>query len=44
VTARRADKRFPIPSPDIEREVGGEVQAATGWPVDLERPEPAYSR
>jgi thiamine biosynthesis protein ThiI len=39
VTARRADKRFPIPSPDIEREVGRRVQAATGWPVDLERPD-----
>ena len=39
VTARRADKRFPIPSPDIEREVGRRVQAATGWPVDLEQPD-----
>ena len=38
VTARRADKRFPIPSPDIEREVGRRVQAATGWPVDLSHP------
>jgi thiamine biosynthesis protein ThiI len=39
VTARRADKRFPIPSPDIEREVGRRVQQATGWPVDLSRPD-----
>ena len=39
VSARRADKRFPIPSPDIEREVGGRVQEATGWPVDLSNPE-----
>ncbi len=39
VTARRADKRFPVPSPDIEREVGRRVQAATGWPVDLSHPE-----
>ena len=39
VTARRADKRFPIPTPDIEREVGRRVQQATGWPVDLERPD-----
>jgi thiamine biosynthesis protein ThiI len=38
VLARRADKRFPIPSPDIERHVGKHVQAATGWPVDLSRP------
>ena len=27
ITARRADKRFPIPSPDIERAVGARVQA-----------------
>lgn len=38
VLARRADKRFPIPTPDIERHVGRHVQAATGWPVDLSRP------
>jgi len=39
VTARRADKRFQIPSPDIEREVGRRVQEATGWPVNLSRPD-----
>jgi len=39
VTARRADKRFPIPTPSIEREVGSHVQAATGWPVNLSHPE-----
>lgn len=38
VVARRADKRFPVPSPDIERHVGRLVQEATGWPVDLSRP------
>ncbi len=38
ISARRADKRFPIPSPDIEREVGRRVQEATGWPVDLSHP------
>jgi thiamine biosynthesis protein ThiI len=38
ISARRADKRFPIPSPDIEREIGRRVQQATGWPVDLSRP------
>ncbi len=38
ITARRADKRFPMPSPDIEREVGRRVQQATGWPVNLDRP------
>jgi len=39
VTARRADKRFQTPSPDIEREVGRRVQAATGWPVNLNNPD-----
>ncbi len=39
IAARRADKRFPIPSPDIERLVGRRVQEATGWPVNLSAPE-----
>jgi thiamine biosynthesis protein ThiI len=39
IAARRADKRFPIPSPEIERYVGRAVQAATGWPVDLDHPD-----
>ena len=39
VRARRADKRFPMPSPDIERLVGGRVQEAFGWPVKLDDPE-----
>ena len=39
VRARRADKRFPMPSPDIERLVGGRVQEAFGWPVNLDDPE-----
>jgi tRNA uracil 4-sulfurtransferase len=38
VTARRADKRFPVPSPAIEREVGRRVQEATGWKVNLDHP------
>jgi tRNA uracil 4-sulfurtransferase len=38
VAARRADKRFPLPSPEIERLVGRRVQEATGWPVDLSHP------
>ena len=38
IAARRADKRFPIASPDIEREIGRRVQEATGWPVDLSHP------
>jgi thiamine biosynthesis protein ThiI len=39
VRARRADKRFPIPTPDIERHIGTHVQAARGWAVDLSHPE-----
>jgi len=39
VSARRADKRYPLPSPQIEREVGGRIQAVKGWKVDLENPE-----
>lgn len=38
VTARRADKRFPRTSPQIERDLGGRIKAAKGWRVDLERP------
>jgi thiamine biosynthesis protein ThiI len=36
VSARRADKRFPLTSPQVEREVGGRIQEARGWAVDLE--------
>ena len=36
VSARRADKRFPMTSPQVEREVGGRIKAARGWRVDLE--------
>ena len=39
VSARRADKRFPLTSPQVEREVGGRVKNARGWKVDLENPE-----
>jgi thiamine biosynthesis protein ThiI len=39
IKARRADKRFPIPSPDIEREIGRRVQDVSGWRVDLSHPE-----
>jgi thiamine biosynthesis protein ThiI len=39
VSARRADKRLPWTSPQIEREVGGRVRLARGWRVDLEKPE-----
>ena len=39
VSARRADKRFPLTSPQIEREIGGRIKQAKGWRVDLENPE-----
>jgi thiamine biosynthesis protein ThiI len=38
VSARRADKRLPFTSPDIEREVGGRIKEAKGWRVDLGHP------
>jgi len=39
VRCLRSDKRFPLTSIEIEREIGSRVQAATGWPVDLGRPQ-----
>ncbi len=36
VSARRADKRIPFTSPQLEREVGGLIKVATGWPVNLD--------
>ena len=39
VSARRADKRFPLTSPQIEREVGGRIKEARRWHVDLDEPE-----
>ena len=39
VSARRADKRFPLTSPQIEREVGGRIKDARGWKVDLSKPD-----
>ena len=38
VSVRRADKRFPFTSPQIEREVGGLIKEARGWRVDLSNP------
>jgi thiamine biosynthesis protein ThiI len=37
VSVRRADKRFPLTSPQVEREVGGRIKLARGWDVDLEQ-------
>jgi thiamine biosynthesis protein ThiI len=39
VSVRRADKRFPLTSPQVEREVGGRIKIASGWTVDLEHAE-----
>lgn len=39
VKARRADKSYPLTSPEIERQVGGRIKAARGWPVDLKHPQ-----
>jgi thiamine biosynthesis protein ThiI len=36
VSVRRADKRFPLTSPQAEREIGGRIKNARGWRVDLE--------
>ena len=36
VSVRRADKRFPMTSPQIEREVGGRIKEARGWTVNLD--------
>ena len=38
LSARRSDKRFPLTSPQIEREVGGRIKEARGWHVDLSHP------
>ena len=36
VTTKRADKSFPHDSPDVSREVGGEIFEKFNWKVDLE--------
>ncbi len=38
VAARRADKRYPISSPEIERRIGARIKMARGWRVDLSQP------
>jgi thiamine biosynthesis protein ThiI len=39
VRTRREDKRYPMNSVEIDRAVGGEVQEALGFKVDLDAPE-----
>jgi thiamine biosynthesis protein ThiI len=36
VFVRRADQHYPIPSPDLARDLGSKVWHARGWKVDLE--------
>lgn len=36
ISASRADKSFPLISPEIERELGTAVQERTGWSVQLD--------
>ncbi len=38
VSVRRADKRYPLRSPEVEREVGGRIKIARGWKVNLDEP------
>jgi thiamine biosynthesis protein ThiI len=39
VSVRRADKRFPMTSPQVEREIGARIKQARGWAVDLDNAE-----
>jgi thiamine biosynthesis protein ThiI len=39
IKAKRADKRFSVPSPEIERRIGERVHAELGWPVELSHPQ-----
>ena len=39
VSVRRADKRFPMTSPQVEREIGGRIKQAREWNVDLDEAE-----
>ena len=39
VTAKRADKRFPLTSMDVEREIGGHLCEVTGKSVKLKQPD-----
>ena len=36
VFVRRADSKFPMPSPELARELGSRVWTARGWKVDLD--------
>ena len=36
VLVRRADQKFPMPSPELARDLGSRVWTARGWKVDLD--------
>ncbi|HEX6164869.1 MAG TPA: tRNA uracil 4-sulfurtransferase ThiI [Vicinamibacterales bacterium] len=36
VLVRRADQKFPVPSPELARDLGSRVWTARGWKVDLD--------
>jgi len=38
VSVRRADKTFPVPSPELARDLGSRVWTARGWRVNLTDP------
>jgi tRNA uracil 4-sulfurtransferase len=38
MAVRRADKQFPVGSPEVERTIGRRVQDARGWTVNLSNP------
>jgi thiamine biosynthesis protein ThiI len=38
VSVRRADKRYPLTSPQVEGEIGGRIKDARGWRVHLDDP------
>lgn len=39
VRCKRADKSYPLPSPEVCRQVGSSIQQELHWPVDLEHPQ-----
>jgi thiamine biosynthesis protein ThiI len=39
VLVRRADQKFPVPSPALARDLGSRVWTARGWTVDLDHAE-----
>ena len=43
VNAKRGDKRFPMTSPEVEREVGARIVDRFGWKVKLDHPEMAVN-